>query len=184
VKRGEHAAEDGSFGRSAGGAMARGIALIAAAVLLGVILLNATDAPEPLTVSSDESPDEGTEGDAAETTTTTTAPPAATDTTLPAGARPPAEVTVLVANGARVQGAASRLSTEIAKAGFTMAAPANTAPVPTSAVDFAEGYEADAQAVAALLAPAPPVAPLPDPAPVEDLRGAQVVVVQAPDLAS
>ena len=164
--------------------MARGIALIAAAVLLGIILLNATDAPEPLTVSSDESPEEDSGSEAGDDTTTTTTVPPATDTTPPAGARPPAEVTVLVANGARVQGAASKLSTEIATAGFTMAAPANTAPVPTSTVLFAEGYEADAQAVAALLAPVPPVAPMPDPAPVEDLRGAQVVVVQGPDLAS
>lgn len=184
MKRGEHATEDGSFGRSAGGAMARGIALIVAAVLLGVILLNATDAPEPLTVSSDESPEVTTEAPSGGNPTTTVVAPVGSDTTGPAAARPPAEVTVLVANGAQVQGAASKLSTQIAGGGFTMTSPANAAPVPTSSVYFAEGYEADARAVAALLTPAPPVALMPSPPPVDDLRGAQVVVVQGPELAS
>ena len=184
MKRGEHAAEDGSFGRSAGGAMARGIALIVAAVVIGLVLLNATDAPEPLRVSSDETPDAGPTGTQPTGTTTTTAPTGSTDTTATAvAARPPAEVTVLVANAARVQGAAGKLSAEIAKSGFKMTAPANGAPVPTSTVYFVEGYEPEARAVAALLTPAPPVAPMPAPAPVDDLRGANVVVVQGPDLA-
>ena len=34
-----HAATDGSFGRSAGGAAARGAGLLAVAVILGVVLL-------------------------------------------------------------------------------------------------------------------------------------------------
>ena len=183
MKRGEHAAEDGSFGRSAGGAMARGVALIVVAVLVGFVLLNATDAPAPLNVSSDETPDEGsTATQPSSETTTTTALTASTDTSV-AGARPAAEVTVLVANGAKVQGAAGKLSTQIAEGGYKMAPAANTAPVPTSTVYFIEGYEPEAKAVAALLTPVPPTAPMPAPAPVDDLRGAQVVVVQGPDLA-
>ena len=183
MKRGEHAAEEGSFGRSAGGAMARGVALIVVAVLVGLVLLNATDSPAPLNVSSDETPDEGSTGTQPSAETTTTTGATATTATTVAGARPAAEVTVLVANGAKVQGAAGKLSTEIAKGGYKMAAAANTAPVPTSTVYYAEGYEAEANAVAALLTPVPPVAPMPTPAPVDDLRGAQVVVVQGPDLA-
>ena len=38
-----HAADDGSFGRSAGGAMLRGALLLAIAVILGVVLLNTFD---------------------------------------------------------------------------------------------------------------------------------------------
>ena len=40
---GRHAADDGSFGRSAGGAMLRGALLLAIAVILGVVLLNTFD---------------------------------------------------------------------------------------------------------------------------------------------
>ncbi len=49
MSRGSHAANDGSFGRSASGAMVRGVALIVVAVALGIILLLATDGPDPLT---------------------------------------------------------------------------------------------------------------------------------------
>jgi hypothetical protein len=55
--------------------------------------------------------------------------------------------------------------------------------VSSSTVYYADGYEAEAEAVAATLSPQPPVAPMPDPAPVADLRGATVLVVVGPDLA-
>jgi hypothetical protein len=182
MRRGQHAADDGSFGRSAGGAMARGVALIVAAVLLGVILLRATDGPEPFpsdaTVVSSDGDD----------TTNTSANPddesSTTSTTLSA-AHNPAEVTVLVANGARIDGLASRIGDQLKPANYIVAEPGNTkAPADESAVYFTPGYEADAAAIAALLNPPPKVAALPDPPPVDDMKGANVLVVAAADLST
>ena len=180
MRRGQHAADDGSFGRSAGGAMARGIALIVAAVLLGVILLRATDSPEPF-ANIDTEVDDGDEG-----TTVTTDPTVTTESTAPPStAHNPAEVTVLVANGAGISGLASTIADQLKGANYVLAEPGNTkAPADESAVFFTPGYEADAAAIAALLSPPPKVAPLPDPAPVDDMKSAQVLVVAAADLAA
>ena len=181
MRRGQHAADDGSFGRSAGGAMARGIALIVAAVLLGVILLRATDSPEPFANIDTEASDDGGEG-----TTVTTDPTAPTTTpTTVTPAHNPAEVTVLVANGAGIPGLASRISEQLNGSNYVVADPTDTkAPADESAVFFTPGYEADAAAIAALLSPPPKVAPLPDPPPVDDMESAHVLVVAAADLAA
>lgn len=180
MRRGQHAADDGSFGRSAGGAMARGIALIVAAVLLGVVLLRATDAPEPFAGIDASEANEDTGTTVPEDSTESTA---TTATTL--ASRNPAEVTVLVANGANIPGLASQISDRLKGANYVVAEPANTkAPADESAVFFTPGYEADAAAVAALLSPPPQVAPLPDPPPVDDLKSAHVLVVAAADLAA
>lgn len=159
--------------------MARGIALIVAAVLLGVVLLQATDDSEPFTraTSADERDDEvdiePSEDDEVTDTTDTTAPPA----------RNPAEVTVLVANGAGIDGLASRISDTLKAANYVTAEPGNTkAPADESAVFYTPGYEADARAIALLLNPQPVVEALPDPAPVDDMKSANVVVVAAADL--
>lgn len=182
MRRGQHAADDGSFGRSAGGAMARGIALIVVAVLIGVVLLKATDSPEAFTSSTvDQSSDDG------DGTTVTTADPGDTaTTTAPAAvARNPAEVTVLVANGAGIQGLATRIADQLKAANYVTADPGNTkAPADESAVFYIPGYEADAAAIAQLLTPVPKVAPLPDPPPVDDLQASHVLVVAAADLAT
>jgi hypothetical protein len=187
MRRGEHAADDGSFGRSAGGAMARGIVLIIAAVALGLVLLNATDGPEPFrtaagsaTEGDDETVDpaddgEGEDGEDGESTGTTS---------TTAAVRPPAEVRVLVANGSGVRGAAAGLADTIAGFGYQIAEPANApSPVATSVIHFLPGFEREAQALAAQLNPAPAVSVMPDPQPVTDLRNAQILVLQAADLA-
>jgi hypothetical protein len=162
--------------------MARGVALIVAAVLLGVILLKATDSPEPFaavdTGDDQETPSSivtNPEDDETDDTTDSTA----------AVAHNPAEVTVLVANGAGIDGLASRISESLQAANYVLAAPGNTkAPADASAVYYAAGYEADAAAIAALLSPPPSTAPLPDPPPVDDMKGAQILVVAAADLAA
>jgi len=159
--------------------MARGIALIVAAVVLGVILLRATDSPEPFAGVDTE--------DASDSVTTATTDPTA-PTTTPTTVVPahnPAEVTVLVANGAGIPGLASTVADQLKGANYVVAEPGNTkAPADESAVFFTPGYEADAAAIAALLSPPPKVAPLPDPAPVDDMKSAQVLVVAAADLAA
>jgi len=157
--------------------MARGIALIVAAVRLVVILLRATDSPEPFS---------GVDTNSTSVTTVTTDPSAPTTTPTTATApHNPAEVTVLVANGAGISGLASKIGDQLKGANYVVAEPGNTkAPADESAVFFTPGYEADAAAIAALLTPAPKVAPLPDPAPVDDMKGSQVLVVAAADLAA
>ena len=184
MRRGQYAADDGSFGRSAGGAMARGIALIVAAVLLGVILLRATDGPEPFSgVSASESDDD--DGDGSTVTTTDPGTVTTASTAAPAVAHNPAEVTVLVANGAGIDGLASRIADQLKAANYVLSEPGNTkAPADESTVFYTAGYEADAAAVAALLSPPPKTALLPDPPPVDDMKGAQVLVVAAADLAT
>jgi len=178
VSRGQHALGDGSFNRSAGNALARGVVLIAAAVVIGIVLLRATDGSEPFrAVAEDDGGDSS--GDPAqpggEETTSTTA----------AAARDPAQVTVLVANGSGVKGAAQRISDTLKASNYVTAQPVNTtARADASAVYFIEGYEPDARAVAKLLNPAPNVAAMPNPPPVSNLAGAQVLVVVAADLAA
>ena len=157
--------------------MARGVALIAAAVLLGVVLLNATDDSEPF--ASVDTNDASTP-----TTATTSDTEPDTTATSAAAAHNPAEVTVLVANGAGIDGLASKIADKLKAANFVTAEPTNTkAPADESAVYFTPGYQADAEAVAALLSPPPKVSPLPEPPPVDDMKGGAVLVVAAADLA-
>jgi len=158
--------------------MARGVALIIAAVLLGIVLLKATDQPsfEASGVDRTTIP-----ADTGHTTTTTKG---SSSTTL-AAAHDPSTVTVLVANGAGINGLASKIGDKLKAANYVTAEPGNTkAPADASAVYFSPGYEADANAIAALLTPAPKVAALPNPAPVSDLKNAKVLVVAAADLAT
>lgn len=167
--------------------------MIIVAVLLGVVLLNATD--EPFTTTNDRAADDGSAAGAKDDGATigdslpddgsdTTVP---TDTTVAAVARPPGEVTVLVANGSGVAGSAAEFTERVGTSGYLTADPSNLSSggtVPASAVYYTDGFEAEAQALAATLSPVPQVAPLPAPAPVDDLRGATVLLVVGPDLAT
>lgn len=174
MSRGRHAAADGSFGRSAGSAALRGAILIAAAILLGVVLLQATDSPEPFAGI-----DSG--GDAS---TTTTEADDATSTTTTLAPRPPAEVKVLVANGSGVAGAAGRVRDQLAAKNYNvLAATDATSSASASVVYFNEGFETEATVLASELATPPAVQPMPPEPPVTDLRGADVLVVLAADLA-
>lgn len=182
--KGQHAAADGSFPRSAGGAMLRGIGLIVVAVILGLVLLNATDSPEPFRAASTEdetpaTPETGDDEGGGGTTTSTTA--------AAAQAHDPSEVAILVANGTggQVRGAAGRVAETLKAGNYILKTSTNTSSAAdASIVYFQPGYEADAEAVAGLLTPAPGVQPMPDPIPVADLAGANVLVVVAADLAA
>jgi hypothetical protein len=161
--------------------MARGIALIAVAVILGVILLQATDSDEPF-ASVDAEQDDGDDG---VTPTTDDDSTVTTPTTTAAEPHDPASVSVLVANGAGIDGLASRIGEQLNAANYVVQTPTNTkAPADTSMVFYAEGYEADAAAIAQLLSPAPATAAMPTPPPVDDVAGAHVLVVAAADLAT
>lgn len=162
---------------------ARGVALIATAVIIGLFVLrNGFESPDggPTIVPSTESADE---------TTASTAPGEGegqpTDTTAPPTARPPAEVTVIVANTTDIAGAAGGLSENLVGQGYKTATPTDADPaLEQTQVLFVEGFELEAQAVAtAIAAPAESVQPMPNPVPVADLAGAQVLVMLGADLA-
>ena len=255
-----------SPGRSTGGALVRGLLLVAVAVLLGVVLLSATDEPVPaadgveevttgdLDVGRRQRADDVAIGDPAgdgDATSTTIEPDGTTDSTAEGVAtgqddtgsdgtgsddtdqggaaegsgdtdqggdadgsrnaevsgdadrdaeaddssdegstggsapRRAGQVTVLVANGSGVSGRAAELTEQVGTAGYRTAAPSNVNggdTVPASTVYYAEGFEADAAALAATLSPPPQVTELPEPSPVSDLRGAQILLVLGPDL--
>jgi hypothetical protein len=181
VSRGQHATDDGSFPRSAGGAMARGIALIVVAVVLGVVLLQSTDTPAETAVSSGK-------GDKVTTTTVADEEDGTTTTTAPVAVEhDPSKVAILVANGTggQVKGAAGRIATTLKTSNYVLKESTNTtAPAESSVVYFTPGFEPDAKKIASLLTPPPKVAAIPAQAPVKDLAGANVLVIVAADLAA
>jgi hypothetical protein len=136
----------------------------------------------------------GRDGDAAEEdeaaadgSTTTSSTSSSTTSTTAAGPREPEDVTVLVANGSGLQGAAATVTEALGGAGYATAEPSNLAEgtrANASAVYYVEGYEDEAAALAETFTPAPPVAPMPVPPPLDDLRGASVLLVLGPDLAT
>lgn len=180
MRPGQHASDDGSFARSAGGAGARGMALLAVALLLGIVLLNATDADPPGTTLSsrgDSDTGGGTDDDDADgegtgaSPTVTSAPP----TTAPA--RAPKDVKTLVANASSTKGAAGTATERLKGLGYNALAPANAKSVAESSVYFTAGFDRDAAAIAAALQlPPATVKPLPA-APPFDTKDANVIVV-------
>jgi LytR cell envelope-related transcriptional attenuator len=169
-----HAATDGSFGRSAGGAAARGAGLLVLAVVLGILLLRAGGGdPYSRSVSTGS----------AQVTTATSLPPTATTVTVPL--RPAGDVKVLPANGTSTAGAATNTGNRLRDSGYNILAASNTAKAATASnVFYVPGFEREARVVAQLLGlPDSAVQPLPNPSPVPDTREANLVVVVGPDLA-
>lgn len=157
-------------------AAGRGALLLAVAVVLGIVLLNAVDdGPADRVSTGAEPPD-------ASPTTSRSAAPATTSTTAPV--RPPQEVKVLSANGTNRKGAAGKARDVLRESGYNVLTPLDAKAASESAVYFLPTFEREAHGVALALAlPPTAVQPLPDPPPVPDLRGANVVVVLGPELA-
>lgn len=180
-RRAGHAAQDGSFGRSAGMAAGRGAVLLMVAVILGVVLLNAADDPGPDRISAGaaEEEEDGSSGE-----TTTTLPPTTLATVPP---RSPQEVKVLPTNGTPVKGVAAKARDVLKSAGYNVLAPTDAQKATSSNVFFTTAeFEREAQGVAAALGlPSTVVAAYPaaPPLPVADPKGANVVVVVGPELA-
>ncbi|MCY4037769.1 MAG: LytR C-terminal domain-containing protein [bacterium] len=100
--------------------------------------------------------------------------------------RDPSTISVLVANGTDVTGAAGRLSSELNAANYVTEPPRNASPQTGSAFYYRAGYEVDAQCVARLLGEAEkPLWPMPDPPPggltLEALGNAFVLILIGPD---
>ena len=94
MRPGNHAAGDGSFGRSAGTNAGKAIALVAIAVLIGAVLLRHNGGVQ---VSATGTKSTTTKKPAATAAPTTPGSVIATPTTV--GVRSPSSVKVLVANG-------------------------------------------------------------------------------------
>lgn len=170
-----------------GATSSRGIALLVGAVLLGIVLLKATDPPDsladasegplrdPTTTTTVTQTTDGGDDDSSSSSSSSSTTEAAEEGTL-----------VLVANGANQAGVAGRLSGTLEQADFNVAPPANaTVDASTSTVFFRDGFEDEAAEVAELFDPQPATAPMPDPPPVAagDLADANVILVAGTDLA-
>lgn len=179
----------GGFGRSAGANAARGIMVIVAAVIVGVLLMqrglsdgdvaadNTSDSAESdaeTPAGDDETSDSGDTPEDSATTSTTGA-----DTTLPAP-RDPSEVKVLVLNGTDgLAGVAGRGTEVVLAANYRTGEPENADVVGPSVVLFQPGYEAEAKAVAELFGADPDAVVQPFDAatsPVPDTQEAHVIV--------
>ena len=174
MRRGAHAADDGSFNRSAAIHTGRAAVLLVVAFLIGVGLLHSADRS---TVSI------GTTGATTPKKTTTTAAEATTTTTL-APARDPRTVKVLAANGTVTNGVGDKLRRKLLAANYdALTAVTATTKVRTTSVYFTTGFESEAHAVAtALNLPATAVLPMPTKALVPQLGGANVLVVAGEDI--
>jgi hypothetical protein len=169
-----HAATDGSFGRSAGGAAARGALLLAVALVLGILLLRSGGGDpysRSVRTASPGSPEVSTQV------------PTATTVTVPL--RTPADIKVLPTNGTSTAGAATNTGNRLKAAGYNVLAATNTTnPATASNVFYNPGFEREARVIAQLLGFADAtVLPMPTPPPVADTRGADVIVVVGADQA-
>lgn len=181
MRTGTHARGDGSFGRSASTQTAKGAALIAVAVVIGLVLLHTAPRPETITTTAPVTQPPVTKAPKA------TVPPAPTTTTLPPP-RPPAQVHVEVANGTQVIGLGGKIRSQLSTDGYNTDKPALDAPTKdhtTSAIYFQPGFQSDAlQLASTLSAAATTVQPMPNPAPVpQSLVGVDILVIAGTDIA-
>lgn len=176
----------GGFGRSAGANAARGIMVIVAAVIIGVLLMNrgldgdgakpntagAADAPDDTAATGDTTPGQTADTVAGGDTTTTTA-------ALPVP-RDPSEVSVLVLNGTEgIKGVAGRGTDVLKIKNYLTKDPKDALVNGPSVVLFQAGYESEAIAVATAFGVDPALVVQPfdvATSPIADTQGANIVV--------
>ena len=165
-------------GDTLGGSSARGIALLAVAVLLGIFVLNQTDPGSSASQSTEDVSEPTIPPDLSDEVTTLV------PTSAPRAARAPAEVRVLPANGSGVAGLGGRIGDRLKARGYTntLAAINTTRNVSASSVEYNRDFEPEARAVAEALGLPPTVVKAMDSPPVADTRGADVLVLIGPDL--
>jgi len=156
----------------------RGLILVVFAVLIGIMLLwQGGGSGQDVVAGEDVLTNQGTDagGTGGDGATTTEAPPATVV--------PPAQLLVVIANGSGTTGVAKTRATQLQGLGYPNTTFVNAAGVvPTTAVYFVPGAEADSKAVAAVLGlPAASVAAIPTPAPVADMKDNKVLVVLGQD---
>lgn len=173
--KGKHASQTaGTFYRDLA-IMILGIILVGAAVFFLLYLFADEPATGPTTTSTTTTSTiagETTSTTGTTLTTSTTAP--VTSSTSSVEVRPPAEVTVLVLNSIGVDGAAGRMSSNLAEAGYQTLTPDDYQPEQSpSRIWYRDGYAAEAAGLAEFL-PGAQVEPIPDDSIGE---GADVVMV-------
>ena len=154
-----------STGGSRGGSgfsAARGAALIAVAVILGVVLLNAIDDGNSGPVGDGGS----TKSSSTSTTTTTVVKGGAstTSTTKPAPI-PPAQVSVLVLNGSGRAGVAGTVTNTLKAKGYKTLPPNNASSVRAGTVVYAKPGKTAVCTTLAASIPGSKVQPIPTPPP-------------------
>lgn len=165
----------------------RGIAVLVVAVVVGfLLLLNAGGGAGASSDGDDTaSPPVDTSGLTEDPSSTTSQPDdlLGTTTTTSAPERSQGDVTVAVLNGGGPTGAAATTSATIADAGWKAGTVGNAnSNIDSTRVYYAEGYQAEAGAVAGLLGKSSDaVEALPDPAPGTIAEGDNVVVVLGTD---
>src|SRR5437868_2095848 len=142
MRRGAHAADDGSFNRSAAIHTGRAAVLLIVAFLIGVGLLHSADRTT-VAVGS-------TSGTTTKKTTTTAASEATTTTTL--APRDPRTVKVLAANGTSTNGIGDKVQRKLVAANYdALKAVTATSKLRTTVVYFTAGFESEAAQVATAL---------------------------------
>lgn len=175
TNKGKHSSQTpGTFYRDLA-IMVLGIVLVGAGVFFLLYLF--ADQPDtgPTTTTTTIA-ETTTTGDGATSTTgedqSTTTTPQPTSTTV--SVRPPAEVTVVVLNSMGLDGAAGRMNTALAEAGYQTLTPDNFSPEQDpSRIWYREGFAAEASVLVEFV-PGATVEPLPDEALQE---GADIVLV-------
>ncbi|MDE0927443.1 MAG: LytR C-terminal domain-containing protein [Acidimicrobiales bacterium] len=160
----------GGLGPSNAAAAPRGVLLIVVAVALGVLLLwkglgasefAVTPAAEETvtTTTADVTTDTGVDGEPTTVTGIDGEPIETTTTTLfpTVTALPPNEVTVLVANGSGIGGAAGTITDLLKPEGYVTLAPANAEPTGVSGIYYRTGKADEAREVMEVLAPGDPM---------------------------
>jgi hypothetical protein len=159
--------------------------LIAAAVLIGVVLLGKGFDSGFLPSASGDPSDEVATGDDGDDTTDDTTDDGSTDDTTATtpSTHAPAEVRVQALNSTGPQGSAGAATTALSNLGYNVVDGANAADraAPATAIYVAAGYEGDALQIASALGitAAPQAMPVPPPAPAP--ADVLVVVVLGPD---
>lgn len=180
----------GGFTKSAGASAARGVMVIAAAVIVGILLmgrgLSDTSIESAAAEQSQEDNTPGTGEESSTTTTSTTEAPTTTETTsAEPQLRDPSQVAVLVLNAAEGKpGIAGRTNDVLKPLGYLTLKPENATVDQPTAFLFAEGFAAEAAEVAKAfgLDPTTFVKPLdPENPPYKDIQGAKVIVIVGND---
>ncbi len=151
-------------GRAASFSAARGAALIAVAIILGVVLLNAIDDGNNGPVGDGGATPSTTAAADPNSTTTTVANPATAPTTKPVPI-PPAQVTVIVLNASGRDGVASTLTNTLKAKGYRTLAANNASPRSGTVVNVKAGKTAPCTTMATLI-PGAKVQPMPSPPPI------------------
>jgi len=138
-RRSRRAAGHSSFTRSFLGAFARGTGLIAVALLIGIVLLQWSDATTDAAAGG-QPPPVGTPVAPPQTTTTTAAP---------AGPRAPAALAVLVLNASGKNQQAKPMADRLAVVGYRTLTPGNAARRADSVVLCKPGLDKEAAALVA-----------------------------------